>query len=52
MPDLPQAYYNLGVLYNEEGDKERAGKLFQTALNIDRDYKEAKQALKSLTIPM
>ncbi|MGA9168653.1 MAG: tetratricopeptide repeat protein, partial [Nitrososphaeraceae archaeon] len=48
MPDLPQAYYNLGVLYNEEGDKERARKLFQTALNIDRDYKEAKQAMKKL----
>ena len=48
MPDLPHAYYNLGVLYNEEGDKERARKLFQTALNIDRDYKEAKRALKKL----
>jgi tetratricopeptide (TPR) repeat protein len=49
--DLPDAYYNLGVLYNDEGNKgnkERTKKLFQTALNIDRNYKEAKDALKKL----
>ena len=47
-PALPHAYYNLGVLYNEDGKKQQAEKLFRTALNIDRDFKEARIALKQL----
>jgi tetratricopeptide (TPR) repeat protein len=47
-PALPHAYYNLGVLYNEDGKKQQAEKLFRTALNIDRDFKEARVALKRL----
>jgi tetratricopeptide (TPR) repeat protein len=47
-PELAHAYFNLGVLYNEEGKKERAEKLFQTTLDLDRDFKEARNALKKL----
>jgi tetratricopeptide (TPR) repeat protein len=48
-PDLAESYYNLGVLYNEEnGNKERARKLFQTALDIDRGYKQAKESIRKL----
>jgi tetratricopeptide (TPR) repeat protein len=45
---LPHAYYNLGVMYSEDGKPERAKKLFQMALSIDRDFKEARIALKML----
>jgi tetratricopeptide (TPR) repeat protein len=38
-PDLSDAYYNLGVLYNVQGDRERAKKLFQTAYQMDRNKK-------------
>jgi tetratricopeptide (TPR) repeat protein len=47
-PELAYAYFNLGVLYNEEGKKERAEKLFQTSLDLNRDFKEARVALKKL----
>jgi tetratricopeptide (TPR) repeat protein len=45
-PTLPHAYYNLGVLYNEEGKKEQAERLFRTALNMDRNFKKAREALR------
>ena len=35
-------------MYNEDGKKQQAEKLFRTALNIDRDFKEARFALKEL----
>ena len=43
----------LGVLYNEEaktddGKKERAKRLFQTTLNLDRSFKMARDALIEL----
>ncbi|HEY7080756.1 MAG TPA: tetratricopeptide repeat protein, partial [Nitrososphaeraceae archaeon] len=41
-PAVAHAYYNLGVLYNDDGRKQQAEKLFRTALNIDRDFKEAR----------
>lgn len=50
-PDLPHAYYNLGVLYNEDGKKQQADRLFKTALNIDRNFIEARNALKKLHHP-
>jgi tetratricopeptide (TPR) repeat protein len=45
-PTLPHAYHNLGVLYNEEGKKQQAERLFRTALNMDRNFKEARDALR------
>jgi tetratricopeptide (TPR) repeat protein len=47
-PELAPAYFNLAVLYNEEGKKDRAEKLFQTTLDLDRNFKEARNALKKL----
>jgi tetratricopeptide (TPR) repeat protein len=47
-PNIPHAYYNLGVLYNEEGNKDRAKKLFKAALSIDKDFSEARDALTIL----
>jgi tetratricopeptide (TPR) repeat protein len=47
-PELAPAYFNLAVLYNEEGKKDRAEKLFQTTLDSDRNFKEARNALKKL----
>jgi len=35
-PELAPAYFNLAVLYDEEGKKDRAEKLFQTTLDLDR----------------
>ena len=57
-PDLPNPYYNLGVLYAKEGEEEgshekieRAKKLFQTALDMDdskRGFIEASSALREI----
>ena len=47
-PNLAHAYYNLGVLYNEEGNKQRAEKLFKTATTVDKNFSEARDALKKL----
>lgn len=47
-PELAHAYFNLAVLYNEEGKKDRAEKLFQTTLDLDRNFKEVRNALKKL----
>ena len=33
---------------NDDGKKQQADRLFRTALNIDRDFKEARDALKKL----
>lgn len=47
-PNLVHAYYNLGVLYNEEGNKQRAEKLFKTATAVNKNFGEARDALKKL----
>jgi tetratricopeptide (TPR) repeat protein len=47
-PNLAHAYHNLGVLYNEEGNKQRAEKLFKTATTVDKNFSEARDALKKL----
>jgi len=47
-PSLSHAYHNLGVLYNEEGNKQRAEKLFKTATTVDKNFSEARDALKKL----
>jgi len=57
-PDLPNPYYNLGVLYAKEGEEEgshekieRAKKLFQTALDMDDSkggFIEASSALREI----
>lgn len=47
-PRIPESYYNMGVLIETSGDKERAKKLFQTAININANYAEAKFALEQL----
>ncbi len=45
-----RAYYNLGTIYLESGKYEEAKMYLSNALNIDPDYKEAKDALKKANI--
>ena len=45
-----RAYYNLGTIYLESGKYEEAKIYLSNALNIDPDYKEAKDALKKASI--
>jgi tetratricopeptide (TPR) repeat protein len=45
-----RAYYNLGTIYLESGKYEEAKMYLSNALNIDPDYKEAKDALKKASI--
>ena len=35
-------------MYNEEGKKQQAERLFRTAINVDRNFKQARDALRSL----
>jgi tetratricopeptide (TPR) repeat protein len=47
-PSSTYAYYNLGVLYNEDQNKERAKKLFKAAADLDTNFHEARDALKKM----
>ena len=43
-PEFVDAFYNLGVLYNSEGKRERALKTFETCESIDRNFQKAREA--------
>jgi tetratricopeptide (TPR) repeat protein len=47
-PKLVEVYYNLGVLYNHEEQKDRAKALFNTCIRIDKSYSKAKLALREI----
>jgi tetratricopeptide (TPR) repeat protein len=47
-PSLTESYYNLAVLYNSENKKERAIKLLDTCLKINRDFSKASSAMKRM----
>lgn len=42
MPDLPEAYNNLGVAFRKKGEMERALENFNRALELREDYGEAR----------
>jgi tetratricopeptide (TPR) repeat protein len=45
---LAEGHYELGIVYEKQGKKDRAEEEFQRALDLDFDNKEAKIALKKL----
>ena len=45
---LPEAYYNLGVLNNDDGKTDIARKDFEDCLKEDRKFTKAREALKKL----
>ena len=45
---LPEVYYNLGVLNNNDGKAERARKNFENCLEIDKKFTKAREALEKL----
>jgi tetratricopeptide (TPR) repeat protein len=47
-PSLAVAYYNLGVLYTQKRDKEKAKKYFQLTLQADSSFPEARTAIQEL----
>jgi tetratricopeptide (TPR) repeat protein len=47
-PALANAHYRLGLIAEKRGDKEAARRAYQTALQLNPYYKEAKKALASL----
>jgi tetratricopeptide (TPR) repeat protein len=47
-PNNPQAYYVLGVVYVQIGDRENAIKFLNMALQLDPQYKPALEILKQI----
>ncbi len=47
-PKLVRAYFHLAVLYANENKYERAKKQLETCLKINRDFSEARDAIKKL----
>jgi tetratricopeptide (TPR) repeat protein len=47
-PKLVRAYYNLAVLYASENKYDMAKKRLDTCLKIDRDFSDAREAIKKL----
>jgi hypothetical protein len=45
-PHMADAYYNLGVVYNNEKESERALKLFRACKQIDNKHPEVKKAIE------
>ncbi|MFH1282746.1 MAG: tetratricopeptide repeat protein [bacterium] len=43
-----EAYYNLGLIYENQNAKDLAQKMFERALQINPDYKKANQHLNKL----
>jgi len=46
--ELVDAYYNLAVLYNTEGKRDKTKKLLDACLNIDRSYHAARYATQKI----
>lgn len=49
-PDEPYIYYNIGRLYLDQKDTEEAKRYFQTALEKDAKFEEAKQVIKAIDL--
>ncbi len=48
-PTPAWAHYRLGMVYEKKGDKLRARRAYEAALQLQQDHKEAKAALKKLS---
>ena len=49
-PDEPYIYYNIGRLYLDMKDSTTARSYFQKALDVDHDFKEAKEVIKAIDL--
>jgi len=49
-PDEPNIYYNIGRIYLDMKNTDKARELFQKALEIDSSFKEAKQVIKAIDL--
>ncbi|MCP3876544.1 MAG: tetratricopeptide repeat protein [Desulfobacteraceae bacterium] len=49
-PDEPYIYYNIGRLYLDKKDTTQAKQYFQTALEKEPEFKEAKQVIKAIDL--
>lgn len=47
-PGNAEAYYNIGLIYENKNQKEDARKMYEKALSIDSDYKLAREHLNKL----
>ncbi|MCK5407552.1 MAG: tetratricopeptide repeat protein, partial [Candidatus Krumholzibacteria bacterium] len=47
-PTWANAHWRLGMLYEKMGQKDMARKAYEAALELNPDYKEAKEALEKL----
>ena len=47
-PELAYGYYNLAVLYNSEKKRDKAKKMLQSCLNVDRNFSQARESIKRL----
>ncbi|MBF0243410.1 MAG: tetratricopeptide repeat protein [Desulfamplus sp.] len=49
-PDEPNIYYNMGRIYLDMKNTDKARELFQKAVEIDSSFKEAKQVIKAIDL--
>lgn len=49
-PDEPNIYYNMGRIYLDMKNTDKARELFQKALEIDSSFKEARQVIKAIDL--
>ncbi len=49
-PDEPNIYYNIGRIYLDMKDTEKARELFQKAVESDSSFTEAKQVIKAIDL--
>jgi Flp pilus assembly protein TadD len=47
-PKNAEAYYNLGLIYEHKNQKEDARNMYEKALNIDPEYKLAREHINKL----
>jgi tetratricopeptide (TPR) repeat protein len=47
-PKLIEAYYNLGILHNNDGKIDKARKLFEKCLELESSFTKAREALERL----
>jgi Tfp pilus assembly protein PilF len=49
-PKSPWAFYNLGILFRQSGDKRQAATQLKRALAVQPDFRPAQEALAKLQI--
>ncbi len=49
-PDEPNIYYNIGRIYLDSKDTDNAREFFQKAVEIDSNFKAAKQVIKAIDL--